>query len=101
MAVKRTPETMYKLVEHHTRQVQRDLHRAVYPWEVQARLPIARSEASLKRDMNHLYQSGRLVRVGGEGARQGYRLPTLMERVSWSINQGVWPHGSERIAWAI
>lgn len=97
MAIKRTPETVYKLIVHHVGRTQRDLRRPVFPWELQARLPIARAEGSLRRDMLHLYETGRLVRVGGEGARQGYRLPTPMERLSWHINQGVWPHGSERL----
>jgi hypothetical protein len=46
-----------------------------------------------------MYQSGRLVRVGGEGARQGYRLPTKIERLSYQLNGGRWPHGTERVAW--
>jgi hypothetical protein len=97
MAVTRTPETVYRLIEHYVRQAERDLGRPVFPWEVQARMPIFRAEGSLRRDMLHLYRAGRLVRVGGNGARQGYRLPSRMERLGWAVNGCVWPWGCERV----
>lgn len=80
---------------------QRDLRRGVLPRDVQSRLPYARAEGSLRRDMLAMYLAGRLVRVGGMGARRGYRLPTRTERVAWVCNAGCWPVGSETLAlWA-
>ena len=97
MAIQRMPEAGYKLIVHHTLRAQRELHRPVFPWEVQGRLPIPRAEGSLRRDMYYLYMTGRLVRVGGNDARQGYRVPTAMERLSWALNGGLWPLGCERV----
>lgn len=79
------------------RKAQRDLKRPVLPRELQPRLPFYRAEGSLRRDMLAMYEMGRLVRVGGYGCRQGYRLPTRIERLAWSLNAGMWPHGVERI----
>lgn len=94
------PSYIVTLIEVVMQRAQRDLRRPVLPREVQPRLPIDRAEGSLRRDMYAMYQSGRLVRVGGEGARQGYRLPTKIERLSYQLNGGRWPHGTERVAWA-
>lgn len=93
------PSYIVTLIEVVMQRAQRDLRRPVLPREVQPRLPIDRAEGSLRRDMYAMYQSGRLVRVGGEGARQGYRLPTKIERLSYQLNGGRWPHGTERVAW--
>lgn len=76
---------------------QRDLRRGVLPRDVQARLPYSRAEGSLRRDMIQMYRMGRLIRLGGDGARQGYRLPTRMERMAFTINQQWWPVGCERL----
>lgn len=54
--------------------IQRDLQRGVFPWMVQARMDYYRDERTLRRDMMRLVGSGMLVRLGGTGARQGYRL---------------------------
>lgn len=97
-AMARSAETVYEWIEYRVKQRQRDLGRAVYPWEVQSHLPFYRAEGSLRRDMLAMAQQGRLVRVGGSGARQGYRLPTRMERLAWHLNGGVWPVGCERVA---
>lgn len=70
---------------------QRDLRRGVLPRDVQPRLPYGRAEGSLRRDMLNMTRTGMLVRVGGYGARRGYRLPTPMERLSWMVNRGRWP----------
>lgn len=75
---------------------QRDLRRGVLPRDVQARLPYNRAEGSLRRDMLMMYRMGKLIRLGGYGARQGYRLPTRMERLAYTLNQG-WPVGCERV----
>lgn len=92
---------VYRLIEHHLGHVQRDLRKPVFPWELQGHLPINRAEGSLRRDMYHLYRTGRLVRVAGDGARQGYRLPTPTEKLAFRLNGGVWPVGAERVTmWA-
>lgn len=86
---------VYQQIEMAVLQAQRDLRRGVLPRDVQARLPYRRAEGSLRRDMLGMYRQGRLVRVGGEGARQGYRLPTRAERLSFSLNQALWPWWTE------
>jgi len=94
-------DAMYMTIEIAVKSAHRDGWRAVMPYEVQRRLPFDRAEGSLRRDMLAMYRTGRLVRVGGEGARQGYRLPSQVERLSFRINQGMWPFGAERVAaWA-
>ena len=98
MAIGRTPDLVYRWIEETTRRAQRDLQRPVFPWEVQGRLPFPRAEGSLRRDMMAMEAEGRLIRVGGAGARQGYRLPSMMERLAWHLNGGVWPHGAESLA---
>lgn len=82
---------VYEQIEMAVQRAQRDLRRGVLPRDVQARLPYRRAEGSLRRDMVGMYRAGRLVRVGGGGARRGYRLPTRAERLSYVINRGVWP----------
>lgn len=77
--------------------LQRDLRKGVLPREVMCRLPYGRAEGSLRRDMLAMYEQGRLVRLGGYGARQGYRLPSALERLAWRLNQGMWPVGAERV----
>lgn len=88
---------VYDEIERTMVRAQRDAGGPVLPWMVQARLDFYRAEGSLRRDMYDMYKSGRLIRVGGEGARQGYRLPTAVERLCWHLNMGMWPHGVERI----
>jgi hypothetical protein len=65
------------------------------PRDVQTRLPYNRAEGSLRRDMLAMYEQGRIVRVGGHGARRGYRLPSRMEKLAYALNRGMWPHGTE------
>jgi hypothetical protein len=59
------------------RQLERDLAlipgRGVFPWQVQARLDVSLHEATLRRKMAAIAADGLLIRVGGEGARRGYR----------------------------
>lgn len=67
------------MIVHTVRRLERDLHvrgsdRGVFPWQVQARLDIARCEQTLRRDMFRLAEAGRLERIGGDGARRGYRV---------------------------
>lgn len=76
---------------------QQSLGKGVLPRDVQSRLPYSRAEGSLRRDMATMNCAGLLVRVGGTGARRGYRLPTALERVAWQVNRGVWPHGAEDV----
>lgn len=83
-------------IERAVKAAQRDLRRGVLPRDVQARLPYCRAEGSLRRDMLMMYDRGRLIRLGGHGARQGYRLPTRMERLAYTLHQG-WPVGCERL----
>lgn len=97
MAIRQNAELMYAHIEHVVGRAQRDLRRPVYPWEVQGRLMVSRHEGSLRRYMLDMYKMGRLVRVGGYGARQGYRLPTRLERLAWTLNAGLWPYGTEQI----
>lgn len=77
------------------RQCQRDYGRGVLPREVQARLGVSISEFSVRRYMLRLWRRGELVRVGGARCRQGYRLPTVIERVGFRVTGGVWPWGTE------
>lgn len=93
----RTKALVYDWIEHEMRRAARDLRRGVLPRDLQPRLPFYRHESSLRRDMYNMYQTGRLVRVDGEGARQGYRLPTRIEAAAFSINGGIWPYGVERV----
>lgn len=57
--------------------IQRDLQRGVFPWMVQARMDYYRAEGTLRRDMMRLVEAGLLIRLGGRGARQGYRLTVV------------------------
>ena len=61
-------------------QAQRDLGRAVYPREVMVRLPYRRAEGTVRRDMALMWELGLLERIGGEGARQGYRVVASVAR---------------------
>jgi len=94
-------ELVYDAIENAVGRAYRDLQRGVLPKDIQARLPYNRAEGSLRRDMLQMYELGLLVRVGGHGARRGYRLPTRMEKLCWALNRGMWPHGTEFVvSWA-
>lgn len=94
-------EIVYQDIEKAVAKAYRNLKRGVFPKDIEPWLPIDRAEGSLRRDCFAMYQVGRLVRVGGHGARQGYRLPTRMERLCFSLNRGMWPHGTEFVlSWA-
>lgn len=82
-------------IEQAVRKAERDLGRGVMARDIVPRMPYRRVEGSLRRDMAQMAQHGRLVRLGGAERRQGYRLPTPVERLSWSINGGRWPLGTE------
>lgn len=88
-------QLVWEEIEGAVRKAERDLRRGVLPRDVQSRLPYSRAEGSLRRDMLAMYQKGRLIRLGGEGCRRGYRMPTVIERVSWGLNAGRWPLGAE------
>ena len=90
-------QLVFDEIEKAAGKAQRDLRRGVFPRDVMPRLPYARAEGSLRRDMWSMYEQGRLVRLGGEGARKGYRVPTLIERLAWHWNGGQWPVGAERV----
>lgn len=83
-------------IETAVRSAERNLGRGVFPVDVMPRLPYARAEGSLRRDMASMWRHGQLVRIGGEDARQGYRVPTRMERVAWRCNGGRWPVHADR-----
>lgn len=101
MKISEYTELVYQEIEAALVKAQRDLRRGVLPRDVQARLPYNRAEGSLRRDMLAMYEAGRIVRVGGYGARQGYRLPSRMEKLAFAINLGMWPHGTEFVGhWA-
>ena len=89
-------DMIYEQIGETVRDTQRHLRRGVLPRDVQARLPYARAEGSVRRDMGTMAQAGRLVRLGGDGARRGYRVPTLMERMCYQM-LGVFPHGAEMV----
>lgn len=106
-------ELVYEEIEKAVRKAHRDLGRGVFPRDVQPRLPYGaskrpdgtyeggRAEGSLRRDMLAMWAAGRLVRVSGQGARQGYRPPTPVEKLAFHINQGMWPYGTESVVtWA-
>ncbi len=90
-------ELVYQAIENAVAKAYRDLGRGVLPRDIQARLPYDRAEGSLRRDCLAMHSAGRIIRVEGYSARQGYRPPTRMERLSFSINQGMWPYGSESV----
>lgn len=90
-------EMVWVEIERAVKAAQRDLRRGVISRDVQARLPYYRAEGSLRRDMQMMVQMGRLIKLGGYGARQGYRLPTRMERLAYAMNQCRWPVGCERL----
>lgn len=90
-------EMVWAEIERAVKAAQRDLRRGVLPRDVQARLPYSRAEGSLRRDMIAMYRMGRLIRLGGFGARRGYRMPTRMERMAYVINQQWWPVGCESL----
>lgn len=91
-------DAIYGQIETAVTRAQRDLRRGVLPRDIQSRLPYSRAEGSLRRDMMAMHHHGRLIRIGGAGARRGYRVPTKIERLSWSINGGIFPYGCERLS---
>lgn len=90
-------EMVWKEIERAVQAAQRDLKRGVLPRDVCSRLPYDRAEGSLRRDMLAMYRMGRLIRLGGYGARRGYRLPTPVEKISYTINFQMWPVGVEHL----
>lgn len=94
-------EITYQEIEKVVGVAFRDLKRGVMPKDIQPRFPVYRAEGSLRRDMLAMMAAGRLIRISGIGARQGYRLPTKIERLAFTVNQGMWPHGAEQVmSWA-
>jgi hypothetical protein len=75
---------IYLEIENAVKRLQRNLRRGVLPKHVQPYLPYDRAEGSIRRDMGQMWVEGKLVRVGGTGARQGYRCATDAERSFWS-----------------
>lgn len=102
ISVSEHTDLVFEEIEKAVAKAYRNLRRGVFPRDVQPLLPYNdRAEGSLRRDMIQMYAMGRLVRVGGHGARQGYRLPTRIERLCYSLNGGMWPHGTEFVvSWA-
>lgn len=79
------------------RRIQRNLRRGVLPVNVQAQLDFYVSEQWLRTCMVRMWRNGQLVRIGGAGARRGYRLPTLVERLAFRVT-GMYPYGAENVA---
>lgn len=101
ISVSEYTELVYEAIENAVAKAYRDLGRGVLPRDIQARLPYDRAEGSLRRDMLAMYSAGRLVRVAGHGARQGYRLPHVIEKLAFAVNGGMWPYGTESVVtWA-
>lgn len=69
------------------RRLERDLAlvtgRGVFPWQVQSRLEVGLHEATLRRKMAQMAEAGELIRVGGAGARRGYR--TRLWTREWAV----------------
>ncbi len=86
---------VYETIETIVKKNQRHLMRGIQPKDVVSRLPYRRAEGSVRRDMLDMCRNGLLVRVGGGAARQGYRVPTLVERVCFDVTK-CWPYGCER-----
>lgn len=76
--------------------IQRNSRRGVLPVNVQARLDFYVSEQWLRTCMVRMWRNGRLIRIGGAGARRGYRLPTLVERLAFRVT-GMYPFGAEQM----
>lgn len=94
-------EMVYAEIEVAMRKAHRDHWKTVFPIEIQRRLPFDRAEGSLRRDMLSMVSAGRLIRIGGPDARQGYRLPSRMEKLAYTLNRGMWPHKAEYVmSWA-
>lgn len=93
---------MYPLEDNileQVRHIQRNLRRGVLPRHIQPRLSDYGyvSEQWLRTCMVRLWRRGELVRIGGTGARRGYRLPTLVERLAFRVT-GMYPFGAENVA---
>lgn len=54
--------------------VTRRTERGVFPWSLEAWLDVPRCEQQLRKDMRKLARQGKLERIGGFGARRGYRM---------------------------
>jgi hypothetical protein len=74
---------IYEEIERVVKTLQRNLRRGVLPKHVQPRLPFDRAEGSIRRDMGQMWEEGKLVRVGGQGTRRGYRCATEDEMSGW------------------
>jgi hypothetical protein len=74
---------IYEDIEGAVKRLQRNLRRGVLPKHVQPYLPYDRAEGSIRRDMGQMWTEGRLVRVGGQGTRRGYRCASTDERSAW------------------
>jgi hypothetical protein len=74
---------IYDDIEGVVKRLQRNLMRGVLPKHVQPYLPYDRAEGSIRRDMGQMWVDGRLVRVGGQGTRRGYRCATSDERTGF------------------
>jgi hypothetical protein len=67
--------------------LQRTYGRGVLPWEVVSWLPFGMSIGYARKVCARLWREGRLHRVGGSGARRGYKVmpavPVLRVRGGW------------------
>lgn len=76
-------DSIYEEIGSAVKKLQRNLRRGVLPKHVQPYLPFDRAEGSIRRDMGAMWTEGLLVRVGGQGARRGYRCASDLERSAW------------------
>lgn len=80
---------------HEVKCVQRNRRGGALPRHIQPRLEFYVSEQWLRVCMVRLWRRGELIRIGGAGARRGYRLPTLVERLAFRVT-GMYPFGAEQ-----
>lgn len=66
----------------------------VYPWMLTPQFDLIRVEGSFRRDMSRLAREGRLIRVGGEGSRRGYRVPTCAKVTLKPVQFATWQAAS-------
>lgn len=67
---------LYRDILGLVRRLQRNVspEQGIYPFQISAHLEYYRADGTLRRDMMEMAEIGLLERIGGEGARKGYRV---------------------------